>query len=172
MNMEPRSPSMDLQVEYLALKSFVFAFPGLDTELPASNSFQVFNALEAYEVPLLKRDLAGMKMAINDCICASSHWSSGFVFAADAALRQRGILTLSEVRRRYSKGVAKILVRGRIKSEVEHYLVDGILADSACEISKEERASLEYMSESYRLNSAQPAAAAAAAAAAVCYSDR
>lgn len=158
--MAPRSQSIYLQAEYLALKSFIFAFPGLGTELPDPNSFQVFIALEPYEMPLRKRDLAGMKMAINDCISASNHWRTSLVFAADAALRQRGIFTLSEIRRRYSKDVAKVLVRGRIKGEVEHYLVDGMLADSTCGITEEERASLEYMAESYRRNAVQPFVAA------------
>lgn len=156
--MGDKPPSKGLLDEYLALKSFVFAFPDLGKDELQSRTFQVFAALESYEIPLLKRDLAGIKMAIGDCISASRHWSSDAVIAADSARRQRGILTLSELRRRYSKSLLKILARGQIGNDVEYYWVDGVLADESCEVSVDQRASLARIAESYRRHPVQSGA--------------
>ena len=152
--MKPRAHSPELEIEYLVLKTFAFAFPELLSNPSKLDDLQVYDRLEECEIPLLKRDLIGMRMAVNDCIEQSSHWGVEAVIAADAALRQRGILTLSEVRRRFSKKLLGILKRGRIRGEVEWYLVAGVLADQINGVSDNERLVLEEMSDAYARNAA------------------
>ena len=48
-----------------------------------------------------KRALIGLKMALGDCLELAAHWPPQKVKAADDALRDRDLLTLSELRRRY-----------------------------------------------------------------------
>jgi hypothetical protein len=74
--------------------------------------------------------LQGLRMAINDCIEMTSTWPPGQVAELDNQLRQRGLLTLSNLRRRYSKRLQSVLKRGRITTEVEYYLVRGAVEDT------------------------------------------
>lgn len=78
-----------------------------------------------------KRAFAGLKMAIGDLIEATSHWSPEQVKEADDVLRAAGIVTLSELRRRYSRRFSKIIKRCKILSEVDYYLVRGIVCDTS-----------------------------------------
>ena len=78
-----------------------------------------------------QRALLGVKMAIGDCIEIARHWSSDRVKEADIALRAEGAPTLSEIRRRYSRRFAAIIVRGKIVDEAEYHLVAGIVSDSS-----------------------------------------
>jgi len=70
-------------------------------------------------------------MAIGDLIEATSHWSPEQVKEADDVLRAAGIVTLSELRRRYSRRFSKIIKRCKILSEVDYYLVRGIVCDTS-----------------------------------------
>ena len=71
----------------------------------------------------------GLKMAVADCIESSIHWHADRVKQADTALRDAGIVTLSEMRRRYSKQFSAIIERGRILSDQEYHLVKGVTSD-------------------------------------------
>ena len=74
-------------------------------------------------------------MAVGDCIEMSSHWNSTRVSEADMALRANGIVTLSEIRRRYSRRFKAILKRGKIRNEHEYYLVKAVSSDATTEAS-------------------------------------
>src|SRR6266700_7408151 len=84
--------------------------------------------LEALEKQSMKRALNGLRQAINDCVQMSFHFDHSEVEKLDSQLRSRGIVTLSELRRRYSKGYAKIMKRGQIK-KTEYYLICNVLDD-------------------------------------------
>jgi len=90
----------------------------------------------------------GLRQAINDCVEASLHFDPKEVERLDSELRARGIVTLSELRRRYSKGYAKIVKRGRIKNESEYYLIRNVL-DDPTEKTAEERALLAKLAFDY-----------------------
>ncbi len=70
-------------------------------------------------------------MAINDCIEMAARWPAEKIAAVDAELRANGLITLSTIRRRFSKRLHSILKRGRIRTEVEYYLVRGAIEDPA-----------------------------------------
>jgi hypothetical protein len=73
----------------------------------------------------------GLRMAVNDCIEMSSHWDEDRVKMADDALKAHGIVTLSEIRRRYWRRFKAILKRGKIRNEEEYYLVKAISLDAS-----------------------------------------
>ncbi len=93
--------------------------------------------------------LSGTKEAVNDMIQLSVDMTADQVRRIDAALRADGVLTLSEVRVRYSGRYKSILKRGRIRSDLEFRMVAGILADVESTIPTEERALLRKLSFEY-----------------------
>ena len=94
--------------------------------------------------------LDGLRQAVNDTVEELNGRDLAYIEALDSKLRENGLLTVSEVRRRYSSSYRRIVKRGRISSEAEYYLVAGILADSVRSGSETERALLEKLSAQYR----------------------
>lgn len=135
--------------EFKELKSFLCAFMDLAEGRSAVDVSQLSTAMDEMEQRAPKRALAGLRMAVNDCVEMSSDWSAERVKSIDAAMAGAGALTLSEARRKFTKKVAGILSRGRIRSEVEYYIVAGLLADVSSGSSAEERSRLQTMAEAY-----------------------
>jgi hypothetical protein len=75
-------------------------------------------------------------MAIADCIEMTADWAPEKVAAFDAELKTHGILTLSTVRRRYSRRLHSILKRGRIRTETEYYIVRGAIEDPSAAVGE------------------------------------
>lgn len=93
--------------------------------------------------------LEGLRQAANDTVEMLADRTDEQVHAIDRLLAENHILTLSEVRRRYSSTYRRIVKRGTIKTEAEYYLVAGLLADPAAQVSPAERAQLEGMASTY-----------------------
>ncbi|MGE0024862.1 MAG: hypothetical protein AB7S70_14655 [Hyphomicrobium sp.] len=91
------------------------------------------------------RAAQGLRMAINDLIEMHRHDDPRDVEALDWACKSRGVVTLSELRRRFSRDYAAVLKRGKIRNEVEHTLVQGILTDQASDVPPEEGERLEKL---------------------------
>lgn len=89
--------------------------------------------------------LEGLKQAVNDTVEELSDQPLEYIKRLDSTLRENGIVTFSEVRRRYASSYRRLLKRGRINIETEHYLAAGVLADCSCLASEEERLLLERM---------------------------
>ena len=137
------------ELEYAKMKEFLSFFTAryLKVEgLPAEK--QPIASLEALEKKSLKMALNGLRQAINDCVEMSSRFDHAEVEKLDSQLRSRGIVTLSELRRRFSKKYAKVVERRQIKDETEYYLVRNIL-DDPTEKSPEEFELLERMLSEY-----------------------
>jgi hypothetical protein len=105
-------------------------------------------SLEALEKKGMEAAFNGLRQAINDCVEMSFHFDHVEVENLDSELLTRGIVTLSELRRRYSKGYAKIKKRGRIKNGTEYYLVRNVL-DDPTEKTSEECELLKKMTSEY-----------------------
>ena len=88
---------------------------------------------------------SGLGMAINDTLEMSWDMPAEEVQAIDAEFKSEGILTLSELRRRYSRQFKALLKRGRIRNEVEYYLVTGIIASFTGNAKEDERKRLEAL---------------------------
>jgi hypothetical protein len=69
-----------------------------------------------------------LKETINDTLPNFSRWSVSQIEAADAALREAGTPTLSEMLLLFSKDLRRIEKRGRIESEDEALFVRNALA--------------------------------------------
>lgn len=93
--------------------------------------------------------LEGLRQAANDTVEMLFDRKLDDIVALDAVLRGAGVLTLSEVRRRYSSTLAKVLKRGTIRSDTEYYLVAGILTDQSSLINDAERERLELLVQVY-----------------------
>jgi predicted ATPase len=137
------------KLEYAKMKDFLsfYAERYLKAEgLPPDK--QPIASLEALEKKSMKMAFNGLRQAINDCVEMSLHFDHEEVEKLDSQLRSRGIVTLSELRRRYSKSYAKIIKRRRIKNETEYYLVRNVLYDPT-EKAPEERELLEKLISDY-----------------------
>ena len=60
-----------------------------------------------------------------------------------------GLQTLSEMRRRYSALYRKVLRRGKINTETEYYLVNGLVVDQSSTLTTEERTLLQDIVSAY-----------------------
>jgi hypothetical protein len=140
--------------QLLELKSFALAVMSSAGTKVEELRVARCNELDEGELRAPKTALKAWRMAVNDCIEMSSHWSAARVTSIDAALRMAGILTLSEVRRRYSTRFATILKRGRIRGEVEYYLAAALVADTASSLSVEERANLQVLVSEFEQSAA------------------
>src|SRR5690349_6840476 len=135
--------------EYVELKEFLsfYADAYLDVvDLPPE--MRPLAKLAALEKKSAKAALSGLRQAINDCIEMSFHLGSDEVTKLDEQLRKRGIVTLSELRRRYSRKYATIVKRGRIKSDTEYYLIRNVLSDPTSKTT-DERELLENLIADY-----------------------
>ena len=118
------------QSEYAQLKNFLSFY--VQRYMPMESlplEKQPLTVLEAMEKRSPRMAFQGRRQAINDCVERSWPFDSAEVANLDAELANRGIITLSELRRRYSRGYAKILKRGRIKNDTEFYLLQNIIND-------------------------------------------
>ena len=135
--------------EYVELKGFLQAFTERFFPSDLAAELRPLELLAALETISPARASLGLRMAVNDCIEMSSHWTPAKVAALDSDLKANNLLTLSEVRRRYSSAYAALRKRGRIRNEVEYYLARGILADQSLYLEAEERSELSLMVASY-----------------------
>ncbi len=71
----------------------------------------------------------GLKQAIGDAIDETQRLSPAEVAKMDRYFRDRGVVTLSQLRARYWSKYASILKRGHIRDDTEYYLIVGVLAD-------------------------------------------
>jgi hypothetical protein len=137
------------QHEYARLKDFLSFYAerylGIERLPPDQRPIAV---LEAIEKKSPKRASSGLRQAINDCVERSLRLSYGEVEDLDAQLRACGIVTLSELRRQYSRAYARIVKRGRITDEMEYYLVRNVVNDPT-EKAADERRRLEQLLEVY-----------------------
>jgi hypothetical protein len=90
-----------------------------------------------------------LRQAVNDTVEDLSGQPLEYVQRLDAALHTAGIVTFSEVRRRYASSYKRILKRSKIKNETEYYLIAGVLADSSALASDEERTLLSQLVAQY-----------------------
>ena len=136
--------------EYGPLKAFFVAwedrFPPPDTLAAEHHPVAV---LESFERKSMSRARLGLGLAIGDILEESWHIPPDEAAKIDRDFMARGIVTLSELRRRYSRQFRGILRRGRIRREEEYYLVAGVLASFTADASDDERQRLDGMIVAY-----------------------
>lgn len=93
--------------------------------------------------------LEGTRQAVNDALEELADLTPDNVAVVDEALGAAGLVSLSELRRRYSSTYQRILRRGSIKTETEYYLVNGLVVDLASNLTAAERERLQVMVRAY-----------------------
>jgi hypothetical protein len=101
--------------------------------------------LEAIEKKSRTMARAGLRQAINDIIESVRPFGEKQIAQIDSELSARKLVTLSELRRRYSTDFARVVKRGKIGNETEYYLVRGIVVDEGTKVTSEERDALSEM---------------------------
>ena len=136
--------------EYGTLKAFFVAweerFPPPATLRPEHHPVAV---LESFEKTSMAKARRGLGMALNDTLEMSWDFPPDEVAAIDREFIARGIISLSEMRRRYSRRFRSVLKRGKIRTEEEFYLVKGILDSFTADASEDERRQLGLMTAAY-----------------------
>ena len=95
------------------------------------------------------RRASGAKMAINDLLSQSRHFSESQRAAIDARLAAKELPTLRMLEAGFRGVHARILKRGRVRNDEEYYIVAEILSDMDFDISDAERSALEGMHGEY-----------------------
>lgn len=114
--------------DYHLLKIFLdIFFERYIPKHPTTPDLKPSQFLEEIEKKSLSNAKKGAEMTVNDSIELTADWSPEEVAGADALFSQAGTLTLTEVRQRYSRKYLQVLQRGKIRSEVEYYLIRGVV---------------------------------------------
>ena len=95
--------------------------------------------------------LVGLRQAINDTREDLQVLTPEQVSKLDSLLIDAGIVTLSELRRRYSRQYKAILRRGKIRNDTEYYLVKGISDECADLLNEAEIDQLRSMLLAFEL---------------------
>ncbi len=93
--------------------------------------------------------LDGLKQAANDTVEDLVDQPPDYIENLDVSLREAGLLTFSEVRRRYASSYKRILKRESIKNDTEYYLIAGVLADFTTSADDGERTILGRLVSEY-----------------------
>jgi hypothetical protein len=93
--------------------------------------------------------LQGLKQAIHDTVEEHSELRGENLCVVDSALAAEGLLTFSEIRRRYWSKYRAILKRNKIRDETEYYLLRGISGDFAIELPTDERTQIDALLGQY-----------------------
>lgn len=123
--------------------SFVW---GIDPDAPSHPSNALKRMVEDFG---RSRALEGLRQATNDTIEDSGHLSRAELTELDSKCRSVGVVTVSEIWRRYSASFRRIVKRSSIRNDTEYHLVNGVVVDLAGGISDGERMSLQSMIDAY-----------------------
>lgn len=137
--------------DYQLLKTFLDRhFEWYTPKYPTTPPGLPSHFLENIEKTSLASAKKGLSMALNDIAEESANWAPEQIAVADARFLAAGTLTLSEIRRRYSKKYLQILKRGEIRSETEYYLLKGIRDGGGIEAGATEGQQIEALMAAFR----------------------
>lgn len=146
----PRPMSPEREREYTELHAYLDFYSthvsGIDSVNPIHPTNVGKRIIEEFG---RSKALDGLKQAINDTVEELANQPFEYIQRLDAALRGQGIITHSEIRRRYASSYKRILKRGKIKTETEYYVIVGVLADCSSIAKNEERTVLEELVAQY-----------------------
>ena len=136
--------------EYIELLSYIALFATVVWQIDPGSATHPAKAIEGIVQKFGKsKALVGLRQAANDSIEATIHWNSEAKAVIDEGFRAAGVVTLSEITRRYSANYKRIVKRGFIRNETEYYVVNGVLIDQGSAISDDERTGLQRLTEAF-----------------------
>jgi hypothetical protein len=145
----PRPLSAAREREFQELYAFV-DFYSTQVTKPVANSPKMADVcIDIIEKYGRSKALEGLRMATNDILEELGRIPSEQVESLDEAFRRVGLVSLSELRRRYSSSFKRIVKRGHIKDDTEYYLLNGVVVDQSNDIDATERALLQRLLDTY-----------------------
>ena len=145
----PRPLSAAREREFQELYAFV-DFYFTQVKKPFANSPKMADVcVDIVEQYGRSKALEGLRMATNDILEELGRVPSIQVDSLDEAFCRAGLVSLSELRRRYSSSFKRIVKRGRVQDDTEYYLLNGVVVDQSNNIDSTERAVLQRLLETY-----------------------
>lgn len=146
----PRTMSPEREQEFQELSAYLMFYAtcvmGLD---PASPHHPVNTLASIVEEIGRSKALDGLRQATNDTIEDTARLSAAELAELDGKCESAGVVTISEIRRRYSASFRRIVKRGSIRNDTEYYLVNAIVVDLTSDVSDEERQTLQALLDRY-----------------------
>jgi len=136
--------------EYDELLAYVGHFATVVWKISPAAGIHPKNTIEKVVEQFGKsKALAGLRQAANDTIEETNNWSIEVKSTVDEAFKSTGIVTVSEVTRRYSAKYKRVIKRGFIRDETEYHLIHAVLIAQGNAIADDERAHLQRLIEAY-----------------------
>jgi hypothetical protein len=136
--------------EYNELLGYVELFANAVWQIDPTSAVHPANVIKGIVQQFGKsKALAGLRQAANDTVEETRIWNSEARIVLDEAFRAAGVVTLSEITRKYSASYKRIVKRGFIKNETEYHVVNAILVDQASAIPDDERTCLQTLTEAF-----------------------
>lgn len=156
-----QSPEREAErAEYRRFGEALAAYLGARGDLEPGFAKQLALSMTALDARGRPPSLAGLRMATQDFLEMTRHLHSARVTEVDAFLRERGAVSLTEMRRKVWRQIPKILGRGRIRTEAEYYLLAERVNDvDGTDLGAEERARAAELVAAYEASRRAPAAA-------------
>ena len=135
--------------EYRELKDFLgfYSLHYMPTDLLPPD-LRPIACLESLERRSPAKAREGLQQAVNDIVGSTRRIAIAELAKIDAELRQNGIITLSGVRRRFSKDLARVLKNNEISNETEYYAVRGVV-DDVLNFDEDEREKMFKLIENF-----------------------
>lgn len=143
-----RPMSAEREKEYAELAAYIDFFATVTLGMSPSDPSHPCNARIAERFGR-SQALQSARQAANESIATLRSRPVEEIRLLDAGLRDAGLVTFSEVSRRYGRTFQRILKRGKIADETECYLVGGVLSDLTAAASETERAALKRLVEEF-----------------------
>ena len=151
----PRAMSAEREREYEELRAFVDFYCTSVKGLGPASPIHPTNVLKEIVLQYGKsKALEGLRQATNDILEEMSDRPMNAVAAVDSSLQSLGIVTISELRRRYASSYKRVVKRGFIRTQTEYYLVNGIVVDLTSAVTDSERSELQRFLEAYEQSAA------------------
>jgi hypothetical protein len=119
--------------EYQELKKFALFY------LDHFKGYSAAADMEVLEKMSYRKAVQGVRQAVGDVIEMTARVDLAELKKIDDTLKSHNAVTLSEIRKRFSRVYAGIVKRGRIRSDTEYYLVRGIFEDGFDRMANEEQ---------------------------------
>ena len=119
---------------------------GVDPESDTHPARSIEATLRQFGEPMA---LIGLRQAANDTLEETLRWNVDARAFVDEAFRAGGVVTVSEIARRYSASYKRVLKRGQIRDETEYYVINAVLIDQGDGISAGERTQLQSLIDMY-----------------------
>jgi hypothetical protein len=142
--------SAEREQEFEELRAYLDFFATHVLRVDPASAEHPANALE----PIIQRHgrsgaLAGLRQGVNDAIESMRDIPAARRKELDEEFRSAGVASLSEMQRRYDASYRRIVQRGSIRNDTDYHLINGIVVDTASQMTDEERARLHQLIEQY-----------------------